>query len=678
MKEVVADFQKLINQINPNDNRPAFVLERQAPSTPQLEQFELSSTTHSESVPKVNPLFADRPYWSLYENDKLLEPLKFSNNKTQEDVVREVCNTIKEGTKVVLIKGVCGTGKSAIALNIARKLGRASIVVPVKALQKQYDADYAKRKYLLKPNGTPLKISMITGRDNHPSPLKPGKTCADPSLPELIKITDKNIHELKEYYFQNPFIENKTSHPIVDDLKRSSIAPANPYWSPIAPARLELNIKDAKKKKYKGLGGNEFIFYHRKHGCSYYDQYQAYIDADVIIFNAAKYKIECSLNRKPETEVDIIDEADEFLDSFAQQETINLTRLATSLHASSSFDAETNQTINSIRELIRLEEKNKGALGINENDITLVSNTKLQRVLELLHKESSLEEELNLDETSYITHAIEVAREFGDFLEQTYVSFRRENTDLLASFVTTNISQRFQELADKNKALILMSGTLHTKEVIEKVFGIKNYKIVEAETKTPGTIDIIRTGKEFDCKFSNFGQGEGKYTREHYLKALEAAISKAKRPLLVHVNAFEDMPTMEELYSYSLKDLISREELKEAQLNDPDSNRVATFKSRKTNILFTTKCARGIDFPGDICNSLVFTKFPNPNPREAFWKVLQQTHPSAFWEVYKDKAQREFLQRLYRALRSKEDHVYVLSPDIRVINTIQALQRNSP
>jgi len=33
---------------------------------------------------------------------------------------------------------------------------------------------------------------------------------------------------------------------------------------------------------------------------------------------------------------------------------------------------------------------------------------------------------------------------------------------------------------------------------------------------------------------------------------------------------------------------------------------------------------------------------------------------------YMDKARREFLQRIYRGLRSQEDHIFLLSPDIRV------------
>ena len=41
--------------------------------------------------------------------------------------------------------------------------------------------------------------------------------------------------------------------------------------------------------------------------------------------------------------------------------------------------------------------------------------------------------------------------------------------------------------------------------------------------------------------------------------------------------------------------------------------------------------------------------------------------PNHYWDFYKDKARREFLQKIYRGLRFKEDHIYLLSPDIRVL-----------
>jgi hypothetical protein len=48
--------------------------------------------------------------WSLYNKKGFLEPLIFSNKKTQEDVVNEVLDEIKKGNKIIFIRGACGTG----------------------------------------------------------------------------------------------------------------------------------------------------------------------------------------------------------------------------------------------------------------------------------------------------------------------------------------------------------------------------------------------------------------------------------------------------------------------------------------------------------------------------------------------------------------------------------------
>ena len=105
--------------------------------------------------------------WSLYNKDGFMQPLEFSNKKTQEDTAKEVLNEIAKGEKVIFIQGVCGTGKSAIALNIAKELGKTSIIVPGKGLQTQYKKDYEENKYVLKENNQKLKINILTGRNNH-------------------------------------------------------------------------------------------------------------------------------------------------------------------------------------------------------------------------------------------------------------------------------------------------------------------------------------------------------------------------------------------------------------------------------------------------------------------------------------------------------------------------------
>src|SRR3989344_5616163 len=557
--------------------------------------------------------------WSLWEDGKKLPPLKFSNGKTQEDIVKEIVKSIRGGNKIVFLHGVCGTGKSAIALNAAKELGRASVVVPIKSLQTQYEEDYKEKKYILKENGEKLKIAMITGRDNHDSVFFPGKSCADPFLPDTIQISEKNYKKIKEYYLTNPFIKNK----IVNDIRRMrriSIAPSNPYWSPITNANYELKqLQDAKKRKYKGLNGKEFIFYHRRNGCSYFDQYDAYLDADVIIFNSAKYLIETALDRKPSTEIEIIDEADEFLDNFANQQEINLTHLARALQNINLVEPEEIESREEIISLIDLELKNKRAIGIDENQIFELKETKLLRIFQAFLNNPGLCVEISLDELNYANKAVEIAKDFEGFFEDTYLAFRKKEDNVYASLAA---------------------------------------------------IDIEKTGKEFDCKYANFTSG--KNSREQYLNALSFALEKSKLPALVHVNAFEDLPSRFE--SINFPNIMPKEKLKELQEKDKTGRLVSLFKSKMSPVLFTTKCARGIDFPGDVCNSVIFTKYPNPNINDIFWKVLKKVHPTHFWEFYKDKARRDFLQKVYRAVRFPEDHVFVLSPDSRVHDAVREIQ----
>jgi len=615
----------------------------------------------------------DTEYWSLYKSEQRLTPLKFSNNKTQEDVVKEVVNLIKSGKKMIFLHGVCGTGKSAIALNIARVLGTASIVVPIKSLQGQYKKDYMGEMFLLKPNREKLRISMITGRDNHDSLFMPGVSCANPLLPDTIQIIEKNFKKLKEFYMENPFIKHKGINNI-NQLKRISIAPVNPYWSPIIPVKYHPNLPDAKKKIYKGLRGTDFVFYHRKKGCTYYDQYQAYFDSDVLIFNSAKYKIEVALDRKPATNVEIIDEADEFLDSFSTQSELNLTRLRNALaHIYPEHDG-TVEIIERINNLIKLEIKNKKAIGVDENKIFHINDTNIKKILILLLRDGIIESEISLEDSdsSYVSKALEVARDFEEFFSDTYLTYKIHEDNLYANLVTTNLSKRLQEVLDKNKAFVFMSGTLHSKTVLEEVFGISNYSLVEAETIPPGTIEINKTGKEFECSYKYLSLDKDK--REQYLNALSVCIEKSKKPALIHINAFSDLPNEEEIKKFILSNLLSREQLIEQQKKDKTGKLVLKFKEKLFDSLYTTKCSRGIDFPGDSCSSVVFTKYPNPNPQGAFWKVLKKTHPNHFWDFYKDKARREFLQRIYRALRSLDDHVFVLSPDSRVLDAVRDLQ----
>lgn len=638
--------------------------------------------------------------WNLYENGKFLEPLCFSNGKTQKDIVKEVLDLIKKDEKIIFIHGMCGTGKSAIALNIANKLGKTSIVVPGKNLQSQYKRDYEDKKFLKKENGENLKISIITGRKNHKCKFledneklipkikkeinlklhdifegkKEGKEIQekDPSadnneLPCKIEIREKNWNKLREYLKKNPKI-NSNNFQKISDVKRISIASVCPYWSPVLPDKYDLKNLEGDKRTYKGLDNVNFIQYKRKPGCPYYEQFNSYIESDVIVFNSLKYKLETILNRKPLTEVEIIDECDEFLDSLSNERTINLERLQNSLLVALGSGEGKGEAIEEIFELIKHLKKDKRIQrAIESNQIIELRKTGIYDILKLFLTKNFLEE---IDEESYLLEVFETAMIFSNFLEETYLTFSKKDNSLFIHLVTTNLAKKLEEFTKKNKKLVLMSGTLHSEEVLKNIFGITNFKIVEAETKEQGKINVVRTGLEFDCKYSNFSKN---YTREDYLLALDKSIEKATKPILVHVNSFKDLPTNREKENFSIKNLISREDLIEMQSKDKTGRRVKDFKEGNLDLLFSTKDSRGIDFPGEECNSIVFTKYPNPNVEDPFWKILMNTKPNYYWMFYRDKAKRELLQKLYRGLRFFEDKVNVLSPDLRVIEFFERI-----
>ncbi len=616
--------------------------------------------------------------WSLFrkkEDDSLtgifdydessaekLEPLKFSNGKTQEDVVKEILNAIAEGHKLIFIHGMCGTGKSAIALNLARHFKKTSIVVPIKSLQEQYEHDYTKKMFILGKDKKRLKIAMIKGRGNFSCPFAGGK-CDAVDLPCTIELREKNMELIKKYVEQNPVVE-KFDFSSIADVRRMSIAPACSYWSPLLPSNIESKVlKDAKKIRYMSVCGKEFALFQRKRGCGYYDQYEEYSKSDVFIFNSRKYIIEIAIGRKPKTELDVIDECDEFLDNFANEEKINLNRLLMSV---SNLFPDNREDKNAIKQMIyKINELILGSYGA---DIQKLNETEMSGLFEDILANPSIAED---EEANYYNRVFEICKGFENLTKDTYVNFEKMENEkkdqtTFVSLVSINLAQKFQDIIDANNVLVLMSGTLHSASVLKDIFGLENFKIIEAETITPGTITKYRTGLEKNCKYENFKSGA--VSRRDYLKAFQTCILNAKPPTLVHISAFKDLPTELEKAEYKLDGLISRERLIGLQQRDPNSRMVDKFKLGETDLLFTTRCSRGVDFPGEKCNSVVITRYPYPNISSLFWKILRQENPGDFMKFYMDKARRDLLQKIYRALRFKEDHVILMSPDIRVLN----------
>ena len=596
--------------------------------------------------------------WSLHNKEGLLPPFKFSNHKTQLDVAEEVIEAIKEGSKIIFIKGACGTGKSAIALNIAKELGKTSIIVPVKGLQKQYEDDYTNNLHILK-NNKKLDIKMITGRQNHRCVYKEGNA-DEKELPCKIEIKEKNFHKIKEYLKQNPFV-NEKDFDSIEEVRRKSIAPACPYWSPIICNEWfeKYKIEDAKPKEYKGLNNKTFTIHKRKEGCTFYNQYDNYLNADVVIFNSKMYELENTMDRKPATEVEIIDECDEFLDKLTNEKTINLERLSRTLvnikekeikELTEEMDDLTREIINDFNP---------------DNEICLLKDTKIFQLLKYFTDNPSLVDATE-DESDYFYTIYEIAKSFEGFLDETYLTFTKGyNDNVTITLITINLEKKLKEILDKNKVFIMMSGTLHSEEVLRKIFGLKDFKIIEAETDDMGDVTKVRSGKE---QFFTYTVLKEKGARERYLRALNECVDLAEKPVLIHVKAYNDLPRSFERSQFNLN-LKTKDELIDEQTKDKEGQLIKDFKEGKIDTLYSTKCTRGVDFPGKVCNSIIYTKFPYPNISSLFWRVLRKSKPEYFNMFYLDKAKRDLLQMAYRGLRSEDDHINVLSPDLRVLNS---------
>jgi Rad3-related DNA helicase len=595
-----------------------------------------------------------------------LEPLKFTNGKTQEDIVKEVMDAINNGHKIIFIKGVCGSGKSAIALNLAKNFKKTSIVVPIKSLQDQYERDYTDKNFILKENGKRLKISVIKGRGNFNCKFCDGLKADDPYLPCDIELREKNMKMILEFIEQNKEVK-KEDFSSVTDVRRVSIAAACPYWSPVMAAETGGKVLSrARKRKYMSISDKEYALFERAKGCEYYQQYHSYIDADVLIFNAMKYGLETAMGRKPKTDLEVIDECDDFLDSFANEKKINLNRLISSL---SSLIPEDTKDKHAIKEIILLSNR---VIAVHNEGIEKLEKHLFKDLFDKVLEHPYLAED---EDGNYYNSVFEAVKSFEDLVGETYIAFERSKSEqqslsgssygdtIYANLVSINVSRRFKDLIDKNNVLVLMSGTLHSESVLRDIFGLTKFKIIEAETQSPGKVTKYRTGYEKNCKYELMKSNPN--SRTEYLKALSACVANAKPPTLVHISSFADLPTEEEKRRYDVENVISREELSKMQMNN---NTFDLFKAGKLDLLFTTKCSRGVDFPGEQCNSIILTKYPYPNIQGLFWQILKKEQPQKFMEFYMDKARRDLIQKVARGVRFKGDHVLLLSPDSRVFD----------
>jgi ATP-dependent DNA helicase DinG len=74
---------------------------------------------------------------------------------SQVKVLEEIEKAYSSGYKFVILEGPVGSGKSAIAISVARYFGNSHLITPKKSLQNQYYGDFSEHIVL-------MRVGMLT------------------------------------------------------------------------------------------------------------------------------------------------------------------------------------------------------------------------------------------------------------------------------------------------------------------------------------------------------------------------------------------------------------------------------------------------------------------------------------------------------------------------------------
>ena len=561
--------------------------------------------------------------WNLYREGCLVPPLVYSDGRTQEDVVQEILDLFREGKRIVFLLGAVGTGKSAIALNLISHFRHGGIiVVPTKVLQKQYADDYCKRdRFKIRSGKGFLRIDEIKGRDNFKCILRKC-SASNCYLPCTRRLSRRE--------------------------RRIDVAKECPFFSPVVRARFKEVVEDELNCEYESLdyvgcdNAKYSVLRRSKKICTYYRQFKAYAESDVIVMNSAMWLAETlGTGRKPLRDVEVIDECDLFLDSLTFEKSIS------------------HNTFKKLREAVREQERGVRKKYFNLTSLQELADAlkqirELQRLIaevegefvKILHKgeysgtarECDVEFLQNLVEVyrevyGSATEALEFLLNFSNIL---YVVVEMQSEKV--TFFVPNMKLVMEQLLKRSaKHIVMMSATIQSEEVLRNFYGLEDFAIVIGEPQYPGELRLMKCGCE---EVVNAKKWEDKEFRAKYWKCVREMIGMATPPTLVQVHAFKYLP---------------------AEICE-------TVKKKKSveveDATYSTVMTRGVDLRDDLCRSIVLLKCPFPDLQSPILQAIKNyVGESVFWQYYHDIMRRNLIQYVGRGLRHMNDWVEVWSPD---------------
>ncbi len=559
------------------------------------------------------------------QNGTPSKPLKYSSGKTQEDVYEEI-KTNLETEDVLIYESQPGTGKTIVLLNLVRIFGDAVFATTTNVLSEQYRQDYE--------HAVPgVSIGYMMGRANFNCLFVEGVSCNFKKLPCIRRLSKKERR--KDVGAECPHFAFMCGSILSDEEEYEEIYP-------------DYSIYDALDSSRYGV-----INWGRKSPCGFYSQFRYYVDKNVIVQNFSLFRLEVLIGRLPSQRLVVIDEGDEFLSNLTLKTTITERRIRILEREGWSLANDLTEKENKLLgELFDEVYKNfyrvlelEGFFSLSDSPIAefYASLVNYLKRLDTDKARSLLSRLLWLGEFS---SAIAYVEEY-----ETYTGKTSKRVTFCVPEPAVVLSELFERLGvGSGTKIVFCSGTFPQEDVLQDVYGLRNYAYVVGERKARGKV-IPCINLRYSVEM-NHGNWERSSFRRHYFSAFLRLLNRMERPGVVLVHSYKYLPEGVEV---------------------SDDSDVARFKRGEVDLIISAKIRRGVDFPN--AKSILFQRFPYPDMQSPEIQILKhKMKPEIFWKFYYDRAMSNFIQSLGRCTRREDQTVRVYSPDIKCFEVLSDLR----
>ncbi|KXB01649.1 hypothetical protein AKJ41_00715 [candidate division MSBL1 archaeon SCGC-AAA259O05] len=583
---------------------------------------------------------------NLYESGRRLDPLEYSNGKTQTDVVEEILEAF-ESHDLVYLKAVVGSGKSAIGIRTALGMGGGVISVPTKVLSDQYYDDYyAGDKYFEKPSGERAKITVFKGRRNFICPLWKRK---HPDWDDwMVSCRNRSVPCRK---------------PLGPDEGRFDALEECPWAAYSRPAgKIPSRLPSAyRRRTFDAIGGKHAVLAKERgrspERCPYWDQYWEVAKSDVLAMNSAKFKAETKIGRLPDVPLAVIDEGDAFLDALCPEVDLTQSRVERSVDLMRRNAGKEKEARRDTTEKVRVKLE-----GGSEKLKKWMAERK-RRMESLQDAADEIEgcwSEFMAGGIKPLTLAERVWGVLGACGWETELRTQLRmivyNRDQVSLRVDKNaddpgVTYHLPDpkpvlrrlLGNHDGKVLFMSSTKPSRGVLRSIFGIDPL-VVEGEPEYPGTIVQKYTKEE---KKVNYDRWQDQGFRSRFGRARDEILDLMERPAFVPCHGVKYL-------SQHIRD----QDLTEKPYIEEDG------------VTYSTKMDRGSDL--DEMRSVCLLKYPFPGLGDPLLQEMKDhLGEEKFWSYYHDIARRGFIQQVGRIMRSEDARKEFWSPDLTCHKKLQ-------